>query len=113
MNFELSAEQREIQALARELCEREIEAGSDAGSLRTAAEPAGDGWRISGSKQWITNGAHAGTFVLFARTDRDTPGAKGVSAFILDAAHVRVTREAEKLGLHSSSTVDLVLEGAE
>src|SRR5687767_5131653 len=47
----------------------EPEAGSDAGSLRTRAEPAGDGWRITGSKQWITNGRHAGTFVLFARTD--------------------------------------------
>ena len=93
----------------------EPEAGSDAGALRTAAEPLGDGWRISGSKQWITNGAHAGTFVLFARTDPETPGARGVSAFILDAdtTSVRVSREAEKLGLHSSSTVDLVIEGAQ
>src|SRR6266480_5562378 len=67
----------------------EPEAGSDAGSLRTAATPDGDGWRISGAKQWITNGHHAGTFLLFARTDPETPGAKGVSAFILDAEHVR------------------------
>src|SRR5947209_5384534 len=66
----------------------EPEAGSDAASLRTAAVSDGDGWRISGSKQWITNGAHAGTFVLFARTDPDTPGARGVSAFVLDAGHV-------------------------
>ena len=65
----------------------EPEAGSDAGSLRTAAVPAGDGWSISGSKQWITNGSFAGTFLLFARTDADTPGAKGVSAFVLDADH--------------------------
>src|SRR5436190_22184857 len=42
------------------------EAGSDAGSLRTSATPSADGWRIAGSKQWITNGAHAGTIVLFA-----------------------------------------------
>jgi alkylation response protein AidB-like acyl-CoA dehydrogenase len=93
----------------------EPEAGSDAGSLRTAAEPSGDGWRISGAKQWITNGAHAGTLLLFARTDRETPGPKGVSAFVLDsdATSVRVTREAEKLGLNSSSTVDLVLDGVE
>jgi len=90
----------------------EPEAGSDAGSLRTAAVPDGDGWTISGAKQWITNGAHAGTFLLFARTDPETEGARGVSAFILDAGHVRVTREEEKLGLNSSSTVDLVLEGA-
>ncbi|MFN2469182.1 MAG: acyl-CoA dehydrogenase family protein [Gaiellaceae bacterium] len=90
----------------------EPEAGSDAGSLRTAATPSAEGWTISGSKQWITNGAHAGTLVLFARTDPGTPGARGVSAFILDADHVRVTREEEKLGLNSSSTVDLVLEDA-
>src|ERR671926_572207 len=90
----------------------EPEAGSDAGSLRTAARPDGDGWRISGSKQWITNGSHAGTFLLFARTDSDTPGPKGVSAFVLDADHVRITREEEKLGLNSSVTNDLVVEDA-
>jgi alkylation response protein AidB-like acyl-CoA dehydrogenase len=90
----------------------EPEAGSDAGSLRTAATTDGDGWTIAGSKQWITNGAFGGTVLLFARTDPDTPGAKGVSAFILDGDQVRVTREEEKLGLNSSSTVDLVIEGA-
>jgi alkylation response protein AidB-like acyl-CoA dehydrogenase len=90
----------------------EPEAGSDAGSLRTAAREDGDGWRISGSKQWITNGSHAGTFLLFARTDPDTPGPKGVSAFVLDAEHVRITREEEKLGLNSSVTSDLVVEDA-
>jgi alkylation response protein AidB-like acyl-CoA dehydrogenase len=88
-------------------------AGSDAGSLRTAATPNGDGWTISGSKQWITNGAFGGTVLLFARTDPDTPGPKGVSAFILDGGDVEVTREEEKLGLNSSSTVDLVIDGAE
>jgi len=91
----------------------EPEAGSDAGSLRTAAVREGDGWRISGSKQWITNGGFGGTVLLFARTDPDAPGAKGVSAFILDGGQVRVAREEEKLGLNSSSTVDLVLEGVE
>jgi alkylation response protein AidB-like acyl-CoA dehydrogenase len=88
----------------------EPDAGSDAGSLRTAAAEHGDGWTLSGSKQWITNGSYAGTFLLFARTDPDTTSARGVSAFLLDAEHVRVTREEEKLGLHSSSTADLVLE---
>jgi alkylation response protein AidB-like acyl-CoA dehydrogenase len=87
--------------------------GSDAGSLRTKAEPQGEGWTISGSKQWITNGAHAGTILLFARTDPETTDSSGISAFILDAEHVRATREAEKLGLNSSSTVDLVIEGAQ
>jgi alkylation response protein AidB-like acyl-CoA dehydrogenase len=91
----------------------EPEAGSDAGALRTAADPTADGWQISGSKQWTTNGGFGGTVLLFARTDRDTPGPKGISAFILDGSHVRVTREEEKLGLNSSSTVDLVIEGVE
>jgi len=84
--------------------------GSDAGSLRTAATADGDGWRISGSKQWITNGGFGGTILLFARTDADTPGPRGVSAFVVDGDAVEVTREEEKLGLNSSSTVDLVLE---
>ena len=90
----------------------EPEAGSDAGSLRTAATPTADGWTISGSKQWITNGGFGGTVLLFARTDAETPGPKGVSAFIVDGGDVKVTREEEKLGLNSSSTVDLVIEGA-
>jgi alkylation response protein AidB-like acyl-CoA dehydrogenase len=91
----------------------EAEAGSDAGALRTRAEIAGDGWTITGAKQWITNGRHAGTFILFARTDPETAGARGVSAFILDAEHVRVTRDEEKLGLNSSVTSDIVVEGAQ
>ncbi len=90
----------------------EPEAGSDAGSLKTRAAPDGDGWRITGAKQWITNARYAGTVLLFARTDPETPGAGGVSAFILDGDHVRVTRDEEKLGLNSSITNDIVVEGA-
>ena len=91
----------------------EAEAGSDAGALRTTAEQSADGWKITGAKQWITNGRYAGTFILFARTDPETAGARGVGAFILDAEHVRVTRDEEKLGLNSSVTSDLVVEGAQ
>ena len=89
----------------------EADAGSDAGSLRTAAVAEGDSWRISGTKQWITNGSYAGTFLLFARTDQTTEGPRGVSAFLLDAEQVEVVREEEKLGLNSSSTADLLLDG--
>ncbi|HET7046195.1 MAG TPA: acyl-CoA dehydrogenase family protein [Gaiellaceae bacterium] len=84
--------------------------GSDAGALRTRAEPSERGWRISGTKQWITNGSHASTFLVFARTDPARPGARGVSAFVLDAGDVEVTREEEKLGLNSSSTADLAID---
>jgi len=88
----------------------EAGSGSDAGALRTTAVPDGDGWRISGTKQFISTADQAGTFVFFARTDPDTEGARGVSAFILDREHVEVTREEEKLGLNSSSTAELRLE---
>jgi alkylation response protein AidB-like acyl-CoA dehydrogenase len=88
----------------------ETEAGSDAGALRTTAEPDGDGWRISGTKQFISTARFAGTILLFARTDPSTPGARGVSAFILDADHIRVTGEEEKLGLNSSVTNSIAIE---
>jgi alkylation response protein AidB-like acyl-CoA dehydrogenase len=85
-------------------------AGSDAGAIVTRAEPVEGGYRISGAKQWITNGSYAGTFLLFARTDVEQTGSRGVSAFVLDAGHVQVTREEEKLGLNSSSTADLTID---
>ena len=58
----------------------EPEAGSDAGALRLAAEPDGDGWRLTGEKIWISNAPEADVYTVFART---TPGAvaRGVSAF--------------------------------
>ena len=88
----------------------EAEAGSDAGSLRTTATPDGDGWHIAGAKRFISTARHAGTFLLFARTDTSEPGPAGVSAFVLDAEHVRVTRDEEKLGLNSTTTSDLVVD---
>src|SRR5438477_450425 len=103
MIFELSADQREIQSLAREFARAEIEPNASEWDRA-------HGWSITGTKQWITNGGFGGTVLVFARTDPDTPGAKGVSAFILDGSDVRVTREEEKLGLNSSSTVDLALD---
>jgi alkylation response protein AidB-like acyl-CoA dehydrogenase len=76
--------------------------GSDAGALRTRAV---DG-RLSGTKQWITNGSYASTFLVFARDEA------GVSAFVVRAGApgFRVTREEEKMGLHSSSTADLAFD---
>lgn len=60
----------------------EPEAGSDAGALELAAEPDGDGWRLTGQKLWISNAPDADVYTVFART---TPGAKarGVSAFVV------------------------------
>jgi alkylation response protein AidB-like acyl-CoA dehydrogenase len=80
----------------------EAEAGSDATAIRTAAT---DG-RLTGAKQWITNGSHADTFVAFAREG------ERISAFVVrrGADGFRATREEDKLGLNSSSTADLVFE---
>src|SRR5262245_55514645 len=73
----------------------EAGSGSDAGALRTTAVADGDGWRISGSKQFIACGEQAGTFVLFACTDPDTEGTRGVAAFILGRGQVEVHRREE------------------
>ena len=89
----------------------EPDSGSDAGALRTRAERDGEEWVIDGRKQWITNGGLGGTILLFARTDPATPGARGVSAFVVDSDAVQTASSGEKLGLHSSVTVDLTLDG--
>src|SRR5262249_34820641 len=88
----------------------EAEAGSDAGSLRTSATREGDGWHISGAKQFISTAEYAGTFLLFARSDPETPGAGGISAFVLDADDVHVTGREEKLGLNSSTTNSITVD---
>jgi alkylation response protein AidB-like acyl-CoA dehydrogenase len=77
--------------------------GSDAAAMRTRVT---DG-KITGAKQWCTNGSYASTFVVFARE-----GERGSSAFLVRAGAdgFAVTREEEKLGLNSSSTADLAFE---
>jgi butyryl-CoA dehydrogenase len=76
--------------------------GSDAGAMRTRAESS----NITGTKQWITNGSHAHSFLVFARDP------ERASAFVVRrGAHgFAVTREEEKMGLNSSSTADLSFE---
>jgi len=92
----------------------EAGSGSDAAAMRTRYA---DG-RISGSKQWCTNGSHASTFLVFARdersgAEREARGRKRVSAFVVRAGAegFEVTREEEKMGLNSSSTADLAFDG--
>jgi len=81
----------------------EAGSGSDASAMRTRFADGG----LTGAKQWITNGSHASTFLVFARDG------ERVSAFVVRAGAdgFAVTREEEKLGLNSSSTADLVFEG--
>ena len=85
-------------------------AGSDAGSLVSSAEATDDGWRLRGSKQWITNAALGGTVLFFARTDPGTRTARGVSAFVLSTDEIEITRTEEKLGLNSSVTNDIAVD---
>ena len=63
----------------------EPDAGSDAGSIRTTAVRDGDCYRLNGTKRYITNADKAGLFTLMARTDPDTKGSRGVSAFLVPA----------------------------
>jgi alkylation response protein AidB-like acyl-CoA dehydrogenase len=97
----------------------EPEAGSDPASMRTVATKTASGWRISGTKQWITSGDRAGVMVVWAVTDPTGVGRsearKNISAFLVPgkAKGLSVARLEEKLGLHGSSTAQLVLEDVE
>lgn len=62
----------------------EPDAGSDAAALSLAAEPDGDGWRLTGTKMWISNAPEADFYTVFARTTPDA-GSRGVSAFVVPA----------------------------
>jgi alkylation response protein AidB-like acyl-CoA dehydrogenase len=88
----------------------EPEAGSDPGSMRTTAERTKDGWILRGQKQWITSGAYAGVFVVWARTGG--PGTKGLSAFLVEGGTpgLKPGKHEDKLGLRASNTVPLTFE---
>ncbi|MGW4231463.1 acyl-CoA dehydrogenase family protein [Streptomyces sp. NPDC004980] len=85
--------------------------GSDAGNLTTKAVRDGDSYVINGSKMFITNGTWADVVLLFARTN-DTPGHRGVSAFLVPADSPGLTRRTVhgKLGLRGQATAEIVLE---
>ena len=90
----------------------EAESGSDPSSLRTQAVQRDSEYVLNGTKQWVTNGGYAQAIVVFARTGREGP--KGISAFLVDkkTKGVLVGRVTEKLGIHSSNTVDIVFQDA-
>jgi alkylation response protein AidB-like acyl-CoA dehydrogenase len=87
--------------------------GSDAAALRTRAELRDDGWVLNGSKAFITNASVGGVAVVMARTD-PAPGAKGISAFIVEkgAPGFSAGTPYRKLGLHASDTAELIFEDA-
>ncbi len=88
-------------------CLTEPGAGTDAAAIRTSAVRDGEEWVLNGSKQFITNGSRAGTFVVVAATGND-----GLSAFIVDgdASGLSVGEKEKKLGMRSSDTVSVHLE---
>ena len=89
----------------------EAGSGSDAFALACRATQDDDGWILNGQKLWITNGAEAGLFIVFATVD---PGAgyKGITAFLVerDSAGFTVGKKEDKLGIRASSTTELILE---
>jgi alkylation response protein AidB-like acyl-CoA dehydrogenase len=88
----------------------EPETGSDASAIQTRAEKVEGGYRISGHKQWVTNGRIAGTMILFARAEG---GARdGVTAFIvpMDAEGISFGKHAEKMGVISATTDDVLFD---
>ncbi len=85
--------------------------GSDAAAMTTTAKLDGDTWVLNGAKHWITNGHHAGIFVMTAST-KPEGGAKGISAFIIerDTPGLIIGPKEDKLGMRASDTVGLTLE---
>jgi alkylation response protein AidB-like acyl-CoA dehydrogenase len=88
--------------------------GSDAFGLATRAEKRGDRWLLRGQKLWITNGAEAGVYVVFANAD-PSAGYRGITAFIVERGFkgLSVGKKEDKLGIRASSTVELLLDDCE
>ena len=92
-------------------CLTEPDAGSDAAGTRTRAERCPQGWRLNGTKTFITNGSHADVCVLMAVTNA-TLGHHGISAFVVERGTpgFRSGRREHKLGMRASDTAEVILE---
>ncbi|HET6229606.1 MAG TPA: acyl-CoA dehydrogenase [Longimicrobiaceae bacterium] len=89
----------------------EAGSGSDAFALATRAVKADGGYRLTGRKLWITNGAEAEVFIVFANLNPEA-GYRGITAYIVEKefAGFTVGKKEDKLGIRASSTTELVLE---
>jgi len=89
----------------------EAGSGSDAFALETRAVAVDGGYRLTGRKLWITNGAEAEVFIVFANASPDD-GYKGITAFIVERESdgFSVGKKEDKLGIRASSTTELILE---
>jgi alkylation response protein AidB-like acyl-CoA dehydrogenase len=85
--------------------------GSDAFALAARAVPAGDGFRLTGRKLWITNGNEADLFIVFANANPES-GYRGITAFLVERGFegFSVGKKEDKLGIRASSTCELLLE---
>ena len=92
----------------------ESASGSDAFGLATRAEERNGTWTLTGRKHWITNGAEAGFYIVFATVD-PSKGHKGITAFLVERSFpgFSVGRKEDKLGIRASSTTELILDGVE
>lgn len=93
-------------------CLTEPDVGSDAASVKTTARREGDHYVLNGTKRFITNAPRAGTFTVMARTNSDIKGARGVSAFIVEAdtPGITVGPKDKKMGQAGSFTSDVIFE---
>jgi acyl-CoA dehydrogenase len=89
----------------------EPDAGSDVAAMRTSARRDGEGWRLNGTKMFITNGGIADLVFVAARTDPEVKGSRGISIFAIEQGTegFSASRALDKMGWHSSNTVELVL----
>lgn len=94
-------------------CLTEPNAGSDAAALQTTAVRDGDDWILDGTKLFVTNGAIAGLFIVYARTDPSVSNAKGISAFLVPGENpgLSVGKHEKKTGIRGSSTTEVILDG--
>jgi alkylation response protein AidB-like acyl-CoA dehydrogenase len=92
----------------------EPSSGSDAFGMQTRAEQRGEGWVLSGRKMWITNGAEAEVYVVFANAN-PSAGYKGITAFVVERGFkgFAVGKKEDKLGIRASSTTELILDEVE
>ena len=91
-------------------CLTEPHSGSDAAALRTTAVPDGGDWVLNGTKFFITTGAEAGIYIVFARTGEHKT--RGITAFVVerDFPGISVGKEEVKMGLSASHTVEIQLQ---
>ncbi|MDF1751127.1 MAG: acyl-CoA dehydrogenase family protein [Alphaproteobacteria bacterium] len=90
----------------------EPDSGSDAASISLSAEPDGADFILNGTKRYITNAPIAGLFTVMARTDRTIEGAKGISAFLVEAntPGLSVGPPDRKMGQRGAKTADVVFQ---